>query len=107
MLFFIVSLGLSLKTIEFYFGRPEDRCRFTNCCWCQLRSQRSVGAVVGNQLLPNASLECDGKALIDLVDGLFSGMVVLLSVTDGNLADHDARLGSGAVERLPSHGDQA
>jgi hypothetical protein len=39
---------------------------------------------------PNASLERDRKALIDLVDGLSSGLVVLVSVTDGDLADHDA-----------------
>jgi hypothetical protein len=45
--------------------------------------------------------------LIDLEDGLSSGSVVLVSVTNGNLADHDARLGGGAVERLSSHGDQA
>jgi hypothetical protein len=45
--------------------------------------------------------------LIDLVNGLFSGSVVLVSVTDGDLADHDARLEGGAAERLPGHGDQA
>ncbi len=28
-------------------------------------------------------------------------------MTDGDLADHDARLGGEAVERLPGHGDQA
>ncbi len=87
--------------------RPELRCRFTNRCWCQLRSQRSAGALAGNQLLPNASLEHDGKALIDLVDGLSLGPVVLVSMTDGDLADHDACLESGAVERLPNHDDQA
>jgi hypothetical protein len=52
-------------------------------------------------------LERDGKALIDLVDGLSSGSIVLVSVTDGDLADHDARLGGGAAERFPGHGDQA
>jgi hypothetical protein len=52
-------------------------------------------------------LERDGKALIDLVDGLSSGSVVLVSMTDDDLANHDARLGGGAVERLPGHGDQA
>ncbi len=36
-----------------------------------------------------------------------SGSVVLISVTDGDLADHDARLEDGAAERLPGHGDQA
>ncbi len=51
-------------------------------------------------------LERHEKALIDLVDGLSSGMVVLIGVTDGDLADHDARLKSGATERLPSQGDQ-
>jgi hypothetical protein len=72
-----------------------------------LRSQRSANALIGNQLLPNASLENDGKALIDLEDGLSSGSVVLVSVTDGDLVDHDARLGGGATKRLPGHGDQA
>jgi hypothetical protein len=32
---------------------------------------------------------------------------VLVSMPDGDLADHDARLGGGAAERLPGHGDQA
>jgi hypothetical protein len=32
---------------------------------------------------------------------------VLVNVTNGNFADHDARLGGGAAERLPGHGDQA
>ncbi len=49
-------------------------------------------------------LERDGKAL---VDGLSSGSVVLVSVTDGDLADHDACLRGGAAERFPGHGDQA
>jgi hypothetical protein len=52
-------------------------------------------------------LERDGKALIDLVDGLSLGLVTLVSMTDGNIVDHDARLGDRAVERLPGHGDQA
>jgi hypothetical protein len=47
------------------------------------------------------------KALIDLVDGMSSGSVVLVSVMNGNLANHDARLGGGVAERLPGHGDQA
>ncbi len=51
-------------------------------------------------------MERDGKALIDLVDGLSSGSVVLVSVTDGNLADHDAHFRDGAAERLPGHSDQ-
>jgi hypothetical protein len=57
--------------------RPDLRCWLTNRRWCQLRSQRSAGTLTGNQLLPNASLERDGKVLIDLVDGLSSGLVVL------------------------------
>jgi hypothetical protein len=32
---------------------------------------------------------------------------VLVSVADDNLADHDARLGGGVVERLPGHDDHA
>jgi hypothetical protein len=56
-----------------------------------LRSQRSAGTFIGNQLLPNVSLEHDEKALIDLVDGLSSGAVVLVNVTNDDLADHDAR----------------
>jgi hypothetical protein len=52
-------------------------------------------------------LECDGKALIDLEDGLSSGSVVLVNVTDGDLADHDARLGGGATKHLSGHGNQA
>jgi hypothetical protein len=51
-------------------------------------------------------LERDGKALIDLVDGLSSGSVVLVNMTNGNLADHDVRLGGGPAEHLPDHGDQ-
>jgi hypothetical protein len=86
---------------------PNHRCWFINRRWCQLRSQQSAGALAGNQLLPNVTLECDEKALIDLVDGLSSGSVMLVSVTDGDLADHDARLGDGATKRLPGHGDQA
>ncbi len=58
-------------------------------------------------MLPNVSVERDGKALINLVDGLSSGSVVLVSVTDGDLTDHYVRLGGGAIERLPGHGDQA
>ncbi len=46
-------------------------------------------------------------ALIDLVDGLSLGLVVLVNVTDGDLADHDARLGCRVAERLLGHGDQA
>ncbi len=86
---------------------PDLRCWFTNRRWSQLRSQRSAGALAGNQLLPNASLERDEKALIDLVDGLSSGSIVLVSVPDGDLADHDAPLGGGVAKRLPGHGDQA
>ncbi len=32
---------------------------------------------------------------------------MLVSVTDGDLADHDVRLEGGTTKRLPSHGDQA
>jgi hypothetical protein len=42
-------------------------------------------------LLPNASLERDRKVLIDLVDGLSLGTVVLVNVTDDDFVDHDAR----------------
>jgi hypothetical protein len=80
---------------------------FTNCRWCQLQSKRSAGALTGNQLFPNATLECNRKALIDLVDGLSSGSVVFVSVTDGDLVDHDVRLRGGATKRLLGHGDQA
>jgi phosphosulfolactate phosphohydrolase-like enzyme len=52
-------------------------------------------------------LEHDGKALIDLVDGLSLESVVLVSVTNGNLADHDAHLGGRAAKHLSGHGDQA
>ncbi len=62
-----------------------------------------------------------GNALINLVDGLSSGLVVLVGMADGDLADHDAfvdvaigdladhdaRLENGAVERLPGHDDHA
>jgi hypothetical protein len=72
-----------------------------------LQSQRSTGTLAGNQLLPNASLKRDGKALINLVDGLSLGSVVLVSVTNDNFADHDACLEGRPVERLSGHGDQA
>jgi hypothetical protein len=58
-------------------------------------------------LLPNALLKRNEKALINLVDGLSSGSVVLVSVTDGDLANHDVCLRGRAAERLPSHGNQA
>ncbi len=32
---------------------------------------------------------------------------MLVSVTNGDLADHDARLGGGVAERLLGHGDHA
>jgi hypothetical protein len=54
------------------FLSPNLRCWLTNRRWCQLQSQQSAGALTSNQLLPNASLERDEKALIDLVDGLSS-----------------------------------
>ncbi len=87
--------------------RPELRCWFINHRWSKLRSQQSAGALVGNQLFPNASLERGRKTLIDLVDGLSSRSVVLVSMTDGNLADHDARLRGEAAKHLPGHGNQA
>jgi hypothetical protein len=34
-------------------------------------------------------------------------LVVLVGVADGDLADHDAHLGGGAVERLLGHDDHA
>jgi hypothetical protein len=39
-------------------------------------------------------LKHDGKALIDLVDGLSLGSVVLIGVVDGDFVDLDARLGA-------------
>ncbi len=45
--------------------------------------------------------------MIHLVDGLSSDSVLLVDMTNGNLADHDARLEGEATERLPGHGDQA
>ncbi len=47
------------------------------------------------------------NALIDLVDGLSSGSVVLVSMTNGDLADHDAHLGGRAIEHLLDHDDHA
>ncbi len=96
-----------LLHVFFIFWSPDLKCWFTNHRWCQLLSQRSVGTLASNQLLPNASLERDRKAPIDLVDGLSSRSVVLVSVTDGDLVDHDARLRGGAAERLLGHDDQA
>jgi hypothetical protein len=37
--------------------------------------------------------------LIDLVDGLSSGSVVLVNAMNGNLANHDARCEGEAAER--------
>jgi hypothetical protein len=62
---------------------PDLRCWLTNRRWSQLRSQRSAGALAGNQLLPNASLERDEKALIDLVDGLSWGSVAIFCLDFG------------------------
>jgi hypothetical protein len=78
------------------FLHPDLRCWFTNHRWCRLRDQRLAGALVGNQLLPNTALKHGGKAVIDLIDGLSSGSVVLVSVADDNFADHDARLEGGS-----------
>ncbi len=89
------------------FWRPELRCRLTNCSGCRLQSHHSADALAGNQLLPNASFKHDGKALINLLNGLSSGTVVLVSMTDGDLVDHNACLRSKATKRLPSHGNQA
>jgi hypothetical protein len=90
----------------FFFWRPALRRRLTNRHWSKLRSQRSASTLASNQLLPNTSLKRDEKALIDLVDGLFSRSIVLVNVTDGDLTDHDMRLEGKAIERLPGHGDQ-
>ncbi len=95
-----------ISSVGFFLVCPDLRCWLINCHWCQLRSQRSTGTLAGNQLFPNTLLERDGKALIDLVDGLSSGSIVLVSVTNDNLVDHDARLGGEPAERLPRHGDQ-
>jgi hypothetical protein len=92
---------------SYYFLHPDFRCWFTNRRWCQLRGQHSAGALAGNQLLPNAALKRSEKALIDLVDGPSSGSVVLVDATDGDLVDHDARLGGGAAECLPGHDNHA
>jgi hypothetical protein len=67
-----------LACFHFFFLGPELICRLTNCCWCQLRSQCSASALTCNQVLFNASLEQNRKVLIDLVDGLSLGMVVLV-----------------------------
>jgi hypothetical protein len=45
--------------------------------------------------------------LIDLVDGLSLGSIVLVSVTNNNLPDHDVRLRGEAAKCFPSNGDQA
>ncbi len=45
--------------------------------------------------------------LIDLVDGLSSGSIVLVGMTDGDLANHDVHLGGEVAECLPSHDDHA
>ncbi len=103
----ILMLVLFIGPHHLMIWNPALWCKLTNCRWNKLQSQRLTGAFAGNQLLPNTSLERDGKALIDLVDGLSSGSVVFVSVTDGDLADHDARLGGGTAKRLLGHGDQA
>jgi hypothetical protein len=45
--------------------------------------------------------------LIDLVDGLSSGSVVLVGMADGDFVDHDTRLKGGGVERFSGHDDHA
>jgi hypothetical protein len=52
-------------------------------------------------------LKRDGKALIDMVDGLSLGSVVLVDVTNDDLADHDARLGDETIEHLSGHDNHA
>jgi hypothetical protein len=47
-----------------YYLCPDLRCWFTNHRWYQLRGQRSVDTLAGNQLLPKRGR----KALIDMVD---------------------------------------
>jgi hypothetical protein len=83
----ILSMWLTLQKIfftsKFSYWRPDLRCWLTNCRWCQLRSQRSTGTLAGNQLLPNASLKCDEKTLIDLVDGLSSSLIIYFLVEVG------------------------
>jgi hypothetical protein len=93
--------------VSTFFVRPDLRCWFTNRRRCQLRGQRSTGALAGNQLLSNVVLKRDEKTLIDLVDGLSSGSVVLIGVTDDDFTDHDARLEGEATKRLLGHDDHA
>jgi hypothetical protein len=64
-----------------------------------------VGLLIVVGVSCEVALKRDRKALIDLVDGLSSKLVVLVSVTDGDLADHDVHLGDGVVERFPGHDD--
>jgi hypothetical protein len=68
-----------------------------------LRDQRLVSTLASNQLFPNVTLKRSEQALIDLVDGLSSGLIVLVNVTNDDLADHDAYLGGRAVKRLQCH----
>jgi hypothetical protein len=89
---FFCFLLLLLHNELMFIIRSALRCWLTNHRWSQLWGQRSAGALAGNQLLPNAALKRDEKALIDLVDGLSSRSVVLVGVADGDLADHDVRL---------------
>jgi hypothetical protein len=42
------------------------------------------GTLASNQLVPNVALKRDEKTLIDLVDGLSSGSIVLVGVMDGD-----------------------
>jgi hypothetical protein len=60
--------------------RRDLGCWFINRHWCQLRGRRSAGALASNQLLSNIALKRDGKALIDLVDGLSPGLIVLVDM---------------------------
>ncbi len=103
----IIFLHGEIFEFPSFLLRPDLRCWFTNRRWCQLRGQHSAVALTSNQLFPNAALKHGGKALIDLVDGLFSGSAMLVNVVDGDLADHDARLVGEVVEHLPGHDDHA
>jgi hypothetical protein len=86
---------------------PDLRCWFTNRRWSQLRGQRSVNALTGNQLLPNAALKRGEKALIDLVDGLSSRSVVLVghNMMDSSIKSLNTKLGSPLGPKPNYHED--
>jgi hypothetical protein len=56
-----VTLHKYFSRSKFSYWRPDLRCWLTKSRWCQLRSQHSASTLAGNQLLPNATLEHDGK----------------------------------------------